>query len=164
MPGEAWVFLTLFIVCGKYFAIQVPPAWKCHLLNLDLSTEGERKDWSGALAVACQTVLKNGHTLSLLVAPGILDSVLYCGAVLGRVGDNFSVVPRVWEQHWEVRAVSYQAKEVALTLLRREEDMNLTLASSALVSNDEHEGHEELSIVTSWIPASIALCFSLASG
>lgn len=42
--------------------------------------------------------------------------------------------------------------------------MNPTLSSSSLASNDEHEGNEGLSIVTFWIPSSIALCFSLESG
>jgi len=42
--------------------------------------------------------------------------------------------------------------------------MKLTLLSSALASKDEHEGSEGLSIVTFWIPTSIALCVSLEGG
>lgn len=60
--------------------------------------------------------------------------------------------------------MSYQGGDVALSLLRREENMNPNLSSSSLASNDEHEGNEGLSIVTFWIPSSIALYFSLESG
>lgn len=64
------------------------------------STAGESsplwsKDWSGALAIVCQSILRNSHTLPLLVALGTLDIVLYCGTRLGRVGSNFLVLPRV---------------------------------------------------------------------
>lgn len=38
--------------------------------------------------------------------------------------------------------VSYQAEDMALGLLRRRENMNPTLMSSALASNDEQEDNE----------------------
>lgn len=77
-------------------------AWKCHQLTLDPSTAGEtsplwRKDRSGALAAVCRTVLQNSHTLPLPVAEGILDVILYCDTILGRVGSDFSVLPGVLE-------------------------------------------------------------------
>jgi len=53
---------------------------------------------------------------------------------------------------------------VAWNLLTSKENMKLTLLSSALASKDEHEGSEGLSIVTFWIPTSIALCVSLEGG
>lgn len=154
-PAEAWVFVELLLVYRKYFTAQVALAWKCHLLTLDPSTAGEssplwRKDFSVALAVACWTTLRNSCTLVLLMAQGVLDIIVYCGTMLGRVGSDFSVLPRAW-------VVSYKAGDVALNLLRREENMKQCLLSSALASN-EHEGNERLSIATFWIPASIALC------
>lgn len=109
-----------------------------------------------ALAIVCMPYLQNSHALSFLLAPDILGVILYCGTLLGRMGGDFSVLPRVW--------MILPGYRCGFEPAEKREQYELSLSSSAPVSNDEHGSNKGQSAVTFWIPASVVLCFSLEGG